>query len=561
MSRKTLALLLIIVAIAVGIRLWNLNSNPPSLNWDEISHGYNAYSILKTGRDEWGVLPFANFRAYGDYPLTLNMYLTIPFIALFNLTEVAIRLPHVIYGVLTAIAVFFLVRGLTKNDKTALLASFLAAISPWYLFTSRAVFQSNLAVLLLSSAFACYFNREKNKWLLPLTFVFMGLTLFAYHSTRIITPILVLGIIIHQREDLFSELRKRNLQYLLSVLIIALFFIPLPFILLSGTARARSNYVFLINQGSVNEIIQKRNESAYSPLISKVLYNRPVYFSIKFLQNYVDYFTPKYLFLSGGTQYQFSVPGRGLLYFVNLPFFYLGVVLAIYKIKKGERIWVLILFWFIMSPIAAAITTEKYAVLRSTTMLPLPELFTAFGFIYVLEKWKKESVFLLIIYFFLLFMSLENYLNVYFNDYRQKYSWAWQYGYQQAIQYVDDNSFKYDSIIFTKKYGEPHEFVLFFNKIDPGEYKRDPNLTRYEKSNWYWVDHLGKYYFANDWDIAKDTKYISLESGSKVDCNQKRCILVSSPANFPVGWRQLETIYFLDGSPAFEIYDNSNQIK
>src|SRR3989304_6986104 len=80
--------LVLIFLLTVLLRFVYLTYAPPSLNWDEVSQGYNAYSILKTGRDEWGrLLPLANFRAYGDYPVALNLYLTIPFIAIFGLSE------------------------------------------------------------------------------------------------------------------------------------------------------------------------------------------------------------------------------------------------------------------------------------------------------------------------------------------------------------------------------------------------------------------------------------------------------------------------------------------
>ena len=46
--------LILIVLLSVFFRFYKLAENPPSLNWDEVSHGYNAYSILKTGKDEWG---------------------------------------------------------------------------------------------------------------------------------------------------------------------------------------------------------------------------------------------------------------------------------------------------------------------------------------------------------------------------------------------------------------------------------------------------------------------------------------------------------------------------
>ncbi|KKQ92614.1 MAG: hypothetical protein UT14_C0004G0013 [Candidatus Shapirobacteria bacterium GW2011_GWE1_38_92] len=82
-------------------RFWQLDQYPPSLNWDEISHGYNAYSLLKTGKDQWDTSwPIFNFRAYGDYPTTVNMYLTIPFISIFGLNPITTRLPTAILGYL-----------------------------------------------------------------------------------------------------------------------------------------------------------------------------------------------------------------------------------------------------------------------------------------------------------------------------------------------------------------------------------------------------------------------------------------------------------------------------
>ena len=41
--------------------------------------------------------------------------------------------------------------------------------------------------------------------------------------------------------------------------------------------------------------------------------------AVEFAKNYLGYFSPKYLFLDGGTQYQFSVPNQGLEYLINLP--------------------------------------------------------------------------------------------------------------------------------------------------------------------------------------------------------------------------------------------------
>src|SRR3989339_514153 len=47
-------ILWLIILLAAIIRVWNLDNIPPHLTPDEASLGYNAYSILKTGKDEYG---------------------------------------------------------------------------------------------------------------------------------------------------------------------------------------------------------------------------------------------------------------------------------------------------------------------------------------------------------------------------------------------------------------------------------------------------------------------------------------------------------------------------
>jgi hypothetical protein len=172
----------------------------------------------------------------------------------------------------------------------------------------------------------------------------------------------------------------------------------------------------------------------------------------------------------------------------------------------------------------------------------------------VLRKVRNNNfkIAVAVIYGVLLTAFTENYLLTLVNGYPAKYSEAWQYGYQQAVSYAKANYLKYDKIIITKKYGEPHEYVLFYWPWDPQSYRNDPNLIRYYQTGWYWVDRFDKFYFVNDWQV-KDMK---LESGGKIDCSNTKCLLITSPGNYPPGWKKLETINFLDGQPAFEIYEN-----
>src|SRR3989338_5818120 len=188
-------ILIVIIFIAAVLRFYKLGSVPPSLYWDEASLGYNAYSILKTARDEYGkFMPLTNFAAFGDYKPPGYIYATVPSIAIFGLNEFAIRFPSAFFGVLTVLLTYFLAKKLFtfntrgpvssflpasarsdlksdggrkdhpdlravgipsrtatprligNSEAVALLSAFFLAISPWHLQFSRGAFEANLGL-------------------------------------------------------------------------------------------------------------------------------------------------------------------------------------------------------------------------------------------------------------------------------------------------------------------------------------------------------------------------------------------------------------------------------
>src|SRR3989344_7737190 len=147
-----LIILTFVFLLAFFLRFYNLGSNPPSLTWDEASLGYNAYSILKTGADEYGNKLPLSIRSFDDYKPPLYVYLTIPFVALFGLSEFSVRLPSAIIGALSVIVIYFLVKEfLQRWDKKhqeliALVSALFLAISPWQLQFSRGAFEGNIGI-------------------------------------------------------------------------------------------------------------------------------------------------------------------------------------------------------------------------------------------------------------------------------------------------------------------------------------------------------------------------------------------------------------------------------
>ena len=112
-----IGILILILALGLILRISHLSDNPAGFFCDEASIGYNAYSILTTGKDEHGV-PFPIFfKAFGEYKSPIEIYSTVPFVGIFGLNELSTRLPSALYGFITIIIMYFLGKQIspTKN--------------------------------------------------------------------------------------------------------------------------------------------------------------------------------------------------------------------------------------------------------------------------------------------------------------------------------------------------------------------------------------------------------------------------------------------------------------
>jgi 4-amino-4-deoxy-L-arabinose transferase-like glycosyltransferase len=541
-------LLIFILAVAAFFRLYGLGDNPPSLNWDEISHGYNAYSILKTGRDEWGSFLPLIFRAYGDYKLPLYIYLTVPGIAAFGLNAFSVRLISALSGVGLVLITYLIAQKITSSKKFSLFAALLTAVSPWSLFVSRVALEANLAAFLFAAGgyfFLSWIQKSSFKNLI-LAITAWGLSLYAYNSARVVVPLFLLALLLlAAKKGLIAKFYK---NYLTAGLVILIFALPLIGQLSDQSGKARFDQMTLIDQGTVNRIIEYRQNSKLPSFFTRLIYNRPSFFAFYSVKNYLSNFSPKYLFFRGGEHYQFSQPDHELLFLVTAPFLLIGIIKVLLKGRLEERI---VLFWFLAAAIPSAITRDAPHNLRTLLVLPAPIILTVIGLQCLNKKIEQRSLFkgnfLIWVLVFSVLVSFGRWWKDYSQIYRKAYSWAWQYGYQEAVLFVKDNYSKYDKIYFTKRYGEPHEFVLVYFPWDPSSFQNDNNKVWDYHAGWYWVDGFDKFVFVNDWEIISKLEAENITS---------KALLITSPGNFPDGWRKINSISFLDGKGAFDILEN-----
>jgi 4-amino-4-deoxy-L-arabinose transferase-like glycosyltransferase len=535
-----------IIILAFILRFFSLGKTPPGLYWDEVSLGYNAYSILKTARDEHGeILPYSRFIAFGDYKPPGYIYATILPIAIFGLNEFSVRFPSALSGVLMVIITYFLIKTLFPNKKIkffnqgislALAASFLLCISPWSLHLSRVAFEANLAALF--NLLAIYFfikGIKTNKNLILLSSVFFALTLYTFNSNRLLTPILIFGLTL----IFFKNLIKIKKTAVLAIIIFITLVLPLIPHLTSREGKLRWHEVNIFSNFDVILESNKRIDLDGGGFWAKKIHHRFIGHALNFLKHYFDHFKGDYLFLSGDVNPRLSVRYVGELYLVELPFFLAGIFFLLNSIRKKSA--QLILFWFLAAPIPAATARETPHALRTLSILPTPQIISALG-IYqiflilykIINKNFKILFSVLICFAFLL--NILYYLYAYYSLFPKRYIGEWLPSYKELVQFLNQYQ-DAKQILVTQAYGRPYIYFLFYNQYSPRKFQLEAKKER----DWFGF-----------WQVLGIDNLIFTDDLSKISNTGK--ILLALPPNVElVGFEKIKTIYE-DDKPTFEIF-------
>jgi len=360
--------------LAFIVRVYQIDSLPYGLHVDEASWGYNAYSILKTGKDEHGQLLPLIFKASGDQKLPAFIYFMVPFVKIFDLNNFAVRLPAVIIGTLLVLVIYFLLREFKFSKNLSLIGALIVAVSPWPIFLSRIFgYDSGIGLLFYSLGLLLFMVsfRTKKKDGLLWSVLFFGLTWYSYIAYRLVTPLTLLALI-------FIYLRKKG-QFEKSKWWIGFLFIlitlPLLYKTIVGNASSRFKQVSITPFiGIVAEI----NENRYFcteklPLfICKVLDNKAEHLIRNTIYRYVQALSPEYLFMRGESGYLFlNVKHYGLFYFFLMPFYIAGLISYLVKLirKTATKNDQLILLGLLLSPLACLIVSEPQKI-RLSPLFP-----------------------------------------------------------------------------------------------------------------------------------------------------------------------------------------------
>ncbi len=486
--KKTSIIFILIIVVASALRLVNISTNPPAIYWEEAALGYDAYSILKTARDYHGnFLPILAFPSFGDYKPSLYFYAIVPFLAMFGQSTLAIRLPSALAGIATVYLVYLIGKKM-KDERFGLLASGLFAIQPWSVHMSRIGFEANFALMLVTAS--VYFLLETKRKSIYIIFASITsvLAMYTYHADRIVAPLLALWI------ALTYGLIKIHKWLILACVIAVLAVLPIVLNLTNPVIAQRAAETSILSGTALVEKSNILREADGNTLISRILHYRYMVMGQAITAQYLNNFSPKFLFLNGDGNVRHSNSMTGALYAWELFAIFVGLY-GVLRFKKYQQTGLLILPWILISAIPAALTTVSPHALRFLSAAPAFALLSSIGVATCVDalhvKLRKLFIACMVCIIALFFVA---FLHAEFVLYPKTSAREWQYGYKEltdSIQLIKKPSQK---VFITREQGRPSIYVLWYTKQDPKEIQRlDASLQKDQQE----LLEFGQYIFGD----------------------------------------------------------------
>lgn len=448
--------LLIILLLGLAVFFVKLSTIPKGLYIDETLPGYSAYSILKTGKDEYGKPYPLVFRFYGSYNPPLYIYSVVVSEMAFGVNAFSVRAPSALFGLLSVIPLYFLIYELQIKNirKVQLLTSLLFVITPWIVLHSRVGYEVSLGFLLLSSGvYFLYRSLQSGKYL-AVSMLFLSASTYAAYAERFVVPLLLIGFVLIYKKTLLTNANKKHI--IVALILGFVTQIPNLYLLTTPSFFPKQD---LISQGIIHAQADK--------LALFVPY--PVAYILSFLREtlaqYSTYFSPESLFFKPDPDLQRSIPFLSVFYtWCIIPF--VGGVYWLYKNYKTKSAQFIFLL-LVVSPIPAALTKDPFSTHRALPHL-LPIILTiAVGFELLISKFGKKAIALTILCLtFSLFTLWRSYF-VLLPFLRAPY---WGYGLSEVATFIKDHPNEH--ITFDESRQHPvYSQLLFYLQFDPTSFQ------------------------------------------------------------------------------------------
>jgi 4-amino-4-deoxy-L-arabinose transferase-like glycosyltransferase len=458
-------LLAIICVLSFALTVYHRESSPVCFDADEAAFGYNAFSILKTGKDEYGTTLPLRLKSFGDYKMPLYSYLSVPFVKVMGLNEASSRSLNAVLALVFPIAVFFLLKELFNDKSVQLVGAALVASTLSLHLIARQAHEAYLATLLitLSTLFFIKILKKPRAFSLLFFFLSLGLSLFAYQSSRIFAVFYFLTLCVFAVKN-----RSHGKTVLLTAVVLAVLFIP---DVIYQPARV-GNLLFFKNKGLGMKTFELRSEGG-----SIYMYNKATVAVKDFINSHLTYYSPQFLTINGDENNRFGFMGMSPITAIEYVFFFVGLYYLFKKKNKWRYVLVALL---LVAPLAGSLAWNGTSVSRTLFLFVLVLMMAAYGFLEMVRALPYKYVFVTSAFVVVLQLWLLVYSwNFYLFHYPQRaiVIRSFQCGYKELAQYMDKNESRFDHIYVTPKNGQPYIFQLFYSAYEPAKYQGKASLS------------------------------------------------------------------------------------
>ncbi len=509
-DRLYLLTLVLIFFLAFILRFYELGSIPRGLQQDETSIGYNAYSILKTGKDEYGTSYPLYFKAFGEYKLPGYVYLSVIPISFFGLTEYAVRFPSALFGSLTIMAFYFLLRQILDREQKeiALVGALLLAMNPWHIHFSRGAFEVTVALFFLTlGTFSFIVALRKNLLYALLSGFCFAFSVYTYTISRLFVPCLILLLIYLYRKNIKVEQRKALFLFLITTVLLLL---PFFLTLFSRGGFSASSGTLIFSSAAVKApLLEYRSYFIDEPvLMTKILFNFFALTGLQYIKNIFSYLSADFFFLSGSSHGNHGIGNVGMFYLFELPTMLLGMFYAFTKHKK----YFLFFFWAIVSVLIASLTREAPQATRSFYLTIPLSFFSALGIYHVLMHLKniRRNYLRIFLCNFIAIFVLYN-IVYYFSSYYVRfpifYAKSWRATDKVTTDYLVSHGSEYNQIVIDSDSGFLYTSYLFYSKYPPEQFQKTVRRLPDDREGFSKVVSFGKFtYKTMDWSMDYQKK-------------------------------------------------------
>lgn len=538
-SNKYTILILLIVISSLGgfLRFYKNTQNPPSLNGDEISMAYDAYSLIKTGKDQYGKFMPITFQSVGDYKNPIPIYMmTIP-IRLFGLTDFGVRFQNAFFGTLMIPLFFIFLLKILKDKVTAVLGSFFLSISSWHIFYSRIEYETLIAsVFILLGIWSFMRMFEGGRKLAIISAFFLVLTMYTAPAPRLFVPVFIVVSLFFNIHK-FKTHKNKIIIFVSTCVILGL---PLLYATLFQGAGTRLTMVLISNDIEFQRYILLKYFRSINDLPLLIFF---------WIKRYLNYLQPDFLFINGLNMTMSGSFGLGVLYLFEIPFLVFGILEFIKRKIPYKSIFVI---WLLTGIVPDSITNNQLHAGRLLHIAPVIVLIITLGAIKFF-KWffKVNKIYIRIlsigIFISIIILVLAHAFLVFAVHSPRAKGESFDEGLREAVLYVRDHKDNFAQIVFDPRRGiegpylvsNPYLYVLFYTKYDPQEYQTESKIFS-----------KGRYFL-------QFNKYTFREIDWRLDKNKKNTLFIGSPWSLPEKDLKtdeiLQKIYLSNGTLAFLI--------